>query len=72
MLGCVLPAPAVPSLQKYADASSVGDADRLGAHEQQLQLLKNLMARDAKVRDGRRDVREYWVGVRGEGIASTC
>jgi len=38
----------VPALQKYAAASSVSEAERLGACEQQMQLLKNAMTRDAK------------------------
>lgn len=38
----------VPSLQKYAEASSVAAADVAAAREQQLHLIKNLMTRDAK------------------------
>ena len=51
----------VPARQRYADLGSDGvvDADRKAASEQQLQLLKNLMARDGKragkVRDTLRD-----------------
>mmetsp|Transcript_38779 Transcript_38779/g.82618 ORF Transcript_38779/g.82618 Transcript_38779/m.82618 type:complete len:798 (-) Transcript_38779:366-2759(-) len=38
----------VPALQKYARLSTVGQAERLQAPQQQLQLVKNFMARDAK------------------------
>jgi pre-mRNA-splicing factor CDC5/CEF1 len=38
----------VPSLQKYAPLSSVTRQEALQAPQQQLQLLKNFMARDAK------------------------
>jgi pre-mRNA-splicing factor CDC5/CEF1 len=38
----------VPSLQAYAEQSSVGVKEQVGASEQELQLLKTLMQRDAK------------------------
>jgi pre-mRNA-splicing factor CDC5/CEF1 len=38
----------VPSLQKYAAASSVAPADLIAASEQQLHLYKNLLTRDGK------------------------
>ena len=38
----------VPSKQRYAPSSSVGKAERLQAAQQQLQLVKNFMAKDSK------------------------
>merc|ERR1719291_369135 len=38
----------VPSQQRYARLSAVSKAERLQAPQQQLQLVKNFMARDAK------------------------